>query len=100
MDNDGNPGVAPRRRSRDKTNMQDFLERTKKTRRFIEFTDLGAPTGEFGANFSSYLGWYLRETVPCTILDWKHADQESIKDPVWNHMKVQSCTNHKNYRFF
>ena len=57
----------------------------------IFWRDLGAPTGEFGANFSSYLGWYLRETVPCTLMDWGDADEETIKIPVWNHMKVQFC---------
>ena len=89
MDNDGNPGDAPRRNSRGKNSMQEFLDSTKDITRYIEFDANGVPTGKFGANFSSYLGCYVRETVPCTIDDWKHADQESIKDPVWNHMKVQ-----------
>ena len=92
MDNDGNNGGdAPRRVSRNKTNLQDFLNRTKKIRRHIEFGADGAPTGEFMANFSSYLGFIVRETVPCTLHNWKHADHETIKDPLWAHMKVQFC---------
>ena len=89
MDNDGNPGNAPRWNSRGKNSMQEFLDATKKIMRYIEFDENGAPTGVFGANFSNYLGCFVRETVPCTVENWKTADEETIKDPIWKHIKVQ-----------
>ena len=92
MDNAGSDGVAPRRNSRNKTNMQDFLNRTKNEKRTIEFDANGVPAGKSKSNFQSYLGWFLRETVPCTVNDWKTADKETIKDPLWAHMKVRTIT--------
>lgn len=81
---------APRRRSRNKTNMQKFLDETKDITRYIEFLDNGMPTGKFAANFSNYLGWYLRETVPCTLQNWKQADEE-LRNRLWDNVKARLC---------
>ena len=88
MDQGNDGGSPPRKISRNKTNMQNFLDQTKNTRRHIEFTDEGGLTGDYAANFSNYLGCYLRETVPCTVIDWKKADP-NLKKGVWNNLKAR-----------